>query len=1255
MADRKIFTIEINGIKESTKDIDILLSKLNELQKSINDIAKNGVKIKINSGGGGKKDDTAKEAEETANTLAGLRKELGNLKKELAHTELGTEEWDKLRDKVLAANTRVKEIEQSYGVFSRNVGNYTNSFLAAFNKFPQSVQNTLSGLKNFNANASTLGQQIRTVSKSMEELSASGQENSEAFQALKQTYSELVKAQMDFNDAIEDAKDRTHGLKDITESFEAITGAMQLAAGAASLFGGESEDAVKAIKKMQALQSIANGLKALQTALQRNGALWKVWQKSLAASEKVIKVLPNSLKGTAAGMNATATATRGATTAMNGLKVAIASTGIGLLVVAVGMLVSKLMELSDATERANNAFEALADNIHNKYDNLLDDLAARKQLGLITELDEAEIRLKEARKNVEEFGNLFKKTLNSTKNKYLSIFGNLYEGADKAIQKIREVVKEIDFDDKSIENTTDAINKLNGVLNYIKYENLEVPERVINSIKAMIEAWEENRKAIMNLDQAQTNNLDKTKRAEEEKTKKAQEYADKRYRIEQTLAKNELALQANTLNTRLARLRLERDAEIREAKKSGILVQEQLVDIDNRYKQKTEDETRKWLTELSDSYNAAVNAKMKSANNVLKEQVKSLEEVYQFLSKKIFANDKTFINVDKIKEATDALELFGDKAASNKFKSFIENLKTIYNDSVEEMKKNAVNAVLGSAYDPNEVFPQLIDAEKKYHQTILNTQKEVYDELIKARRKYINDNLEQQKYELKENYTRQRDSLVLEIEQMQKNSELEIDAIAAKNDELSLLDEKYLNDVKVLERDAKLEIVKINEEYNNQMLFNQREMHNEYLTSLSNWLSQIRENLNDSLDNNTNVWNIVNYSKYKKDLERIKGETEQAMQYLLDEKAKLIAEYNSGDIDFETYKDGINQVNNQIKETKKILSENNTQTKNAFGNFLESINVYIEKAIQAYTQVSSALFDKFNADIEAEMDDIDKFNDKLQDLLDKQVDMIESHNDKINDIEGELGSARGDRRDQLIAAYNAEQIARERAFAEQKRIEKEQEQLQKRKEALEKKQRREQHKQQLSQAIASAALATTNAYATQPFVPVGIAMGSLAATLGAVQVGIIASTKYADGGLIKGKSHSEGGVPVVGFSRPIEVEGNEFIINKRTTTRNLELLEYINKQHKRIEVADIIDFYYTHPSARSNVSNTVNNTTNVSNITNRKYENGGQLPIMQGFNLNNQTQRIVVDTSNQPIVVSVEEINKVQQNVRNVKVLAGYE
>ncbi len=70
---------------------------------------------------------------------------------------------------------------------------------------------------------------------------------------------------------------------------------------------------------------------------------------------------------------------------------------------------------------------------------------------------------------------------------------------------------------------------------------------------------------------------------------------------------------------------------------------------------------------------------------------------------------------------------------------------------------------------------------------------------------------------------------------------------------------------------------------------------------------------------------------------------------------------------------------------------------------------------------------------------------------------------------------------------------------------------------------------------------------------------STAMNIGAIGKRKFVPQKYADGGIIEGKSHSQGGVPftVSGYGG-FEAEGGEYIVNKEATRNNLAELERIN-------------------------------------------------------------------------------------------------
>ena len=69
--------------------------------------------------------------------------------------------------------------------------------------------------------------------------------------------------------------------------------------------------------------------------------------------------------------------------------------------------------------------------------------------------------------------------------------------------------------------------------------------------------------------------------------------------------------------------------------------------------------------------------------------------------------------------------------------------------------------------------------------------------------------------------------------------------------------------------------------------------------------------------------------------------------------------------------------------------------------------------------------------------------------------------------------------------------------------------------------------------------------------------------MGAVQIATIAKQKFASGGVIQGKSHSQGGVPVMNGT--VEVEGGEYITNKVTTSKNVEVLTFINSKKRKLD------------------------------------------------------------------------------------------
>ena len=343
-------------------------------------------------------------------------------------------------------------------------------------------------------------------------------------------------------------------------------------------------------------------------------------------------------------------------------------------------------------------------------------------------------------------------------------------------------------------------------------------------------------------------------------------------------------------------------------------------------------------------------------------------------------------------------------------------------------------------------------------------------------------------------------------------------------------------------------------------------------------------------------------------------------------------------IDRETYDRIVAQLDSLGNSANDAAKTVKKESKDLVSDFLSSLNYWLNAVGQSFEQVLSEWYNYQNFLLEDEANMLDKQNEILDKKLQEQEDIIDGHKNNIDSIEDELQTARGDRREHLIDMLNAEIAAQREAVAEQKRIEKEQEANEDRLRDIEYERSLQQWQQSLNQAIISNSLAFMNALATSPFVPTGLAMAALATTAGGVQIALIKKQKpkkkYESGGVIEGKSHKDGGVKVL--NGRAEVEGGEFITNKVSTMRNIELLTFINSKKKKVDLNDLIEFYSDN-SSRKKV-----------NITG-KFADGGQLPTIDISRDNNTI--VVKDES--VYQVSVVDIIKETDKVKRIEALAG--
>lgn len=410
---------------------------------------------------------------------------------------------------------------------------------------------------------------------------------------------------------------------------------------------------------------------------------------------------------------------------------------------------------------------------------------------------------------------------------------------------------------------------------------------------------------------------------------------------------------------------------------------------------------------------------------------------------------------------------------------------------------------------------------------------------------------------------------------------------------------------------------------------------NNNATAINERIAAIQEAYQDiDINIQPGTLGIIDYTSTKKNLERAKSEYTKIMKELSKERKNLQESFDNKQISFGDFRQAKKELDSLEKDVLEAQRNIGQELDFLITNVIQSITQFVGQYVTVLGDLWSTYNDLQMMRIEQEQDRLEKEYEMLEDAYNKQEELTKKHTDKLADINEELKTSRGDRRAHLVEQLNAEREAMLASLQEEQKIEKKKEQNEKKQEALEKKRNEQEKKNKIVTATINAYTAMTNALAVQPWF-VGLALSAVALAMGLAQVAQIKKQKYAKGGLLRGASHQRGGIPV-GMTG-IEVEGNEYVVNKKSTRENLPLIEYINGSNRRLTKEDLMKFY---DSGKKSVTRT----------SKTKFADGGMLP-----NMNIPTQNELVITDDRPVVVQVVDIVNRADNYRQVKVLAGLE
>ena len=686
------------------------------------------------------------------------------------------------------------------------------------------------------------------------------------------------------------------------------------------------------------------------------------------------------------------------------------------------------------------------------------------------------------------------------------------------------------------------------------------------------------------------------------------------------------------LNKQLAQLREEERQRIQKVKDTGIKVGELTAEIQKLYHQKILDAQRDWAYEMLKTYDD------------LKEDIESrTQEIFRMEADnalQIIANDKfnyqqmaqfprPTMDINDMQGSLDSYEAYyntlldleisvADREEAVYQKRLAKELD--YDKEQEELRNKRV----ADAKTTSLVMEGIAKYESEHGVPLVP---DSADADWKEFENSLRDNLRNMRGELVDAYNEGKITFKQFVELLEKEQ-------ANHNAKMLQLEKNYASQ---------------SEKVANENLQKKQKAYNDYYNGVIARVRKGQDEISDLLDDITETdpygFGIINLGKGLAQIKQAKEAIKGLANDIREEKANLKADLEANNISYEDFLMRDEELDNALEEAENGLKGLSKLQGEFIGKWWASIDRWVQAVGQTVNQVLSSIAEIQSNKYDKMIEQQEKYIEEYGELLDKQKDITQEHASAIDSIEDELSTARGDRRQQLIDQLNAEMAAQRASLAQQKNIEKEKEKAEHKKADLEYAQAVARKRMQESQALINAAMAVSMAAVNSWPIP-AIPMMALAAATGAAQYAAVKSQyipkpSYGSGGVIQGKSHKEGGVPVLGGRA--EVEGGEFITNKVTTSKNVELLEYINTKRRKINIEDLIDFYGGNSQVKKNIT-----------TVRTKFADGGVVPTLRtDINLSDRLLTAFEDYSNRPVQVAVVDIIDRTQAVNDVRVMAG--
>lgn len=1374
MANTKEYSIKINGLTESIDAVNSLNKQLDKLEQRMKTLS--SAKVSTGGGSGGSKNNALSEEEavqkeinklkqqgaqldakiaasqdeiykrvdatkqlykETiadqkaiaaqerltadaySNTMQGMKAKLADLKAVIQTTDLGDDDTIKrLTEQANELTNKLKEMEEAYGQFGRNVGNYKDSL--------KGIEVTIAGVTR---EFSSSREAMRTLKEELRSLSATERGQTQYAKELRREYNRL-------KSAIDDATKSSKFMDEAMDMMQSFTAMQQVSQGFSTFFGIDNSEMEKQIARLVALQNVLQGIEKIQQQMDSGEGIGK-W---LSRGSDAVDNLVMKLTGAQKRMGMLVTETRAGSIAVQrlsaGLKV-LGGAGIAGAVMLATTALGKLME--DFKRWKTGGYEAgtATDVLNKKLEAFRDQVELIKRVDLdrfFRGLIDYETYTKELTEDLINQINILTNSLGKLEKRDFSkgsgsILGGLTVGygkdeeealarAEARFDSLAKKINKLESDKsgsafvewvKDLVGLGDGLDRLTrefqdlgeGLSQNILVDMRTLMSQAKTEMKELGGLTDETRSKIkllansLRYDETTTSilaNVDKF-------SKKGQYYVSQINMIKDAFTElgdslgnaeidagkiTQLNIDAmkDGLAKRRAQIELNRKRELADAGNNAELLKA----INAKYNREILDAEKAHNKEMAAAYADLADLRIQAMREGWEKQKKELEHERDERIRTIMEDEKL------VAERTAAANALYSKKILEARRDWAYEMVEVYRNmyqEIEQLNRQTMQREVGTAeqsitnkqssrksgqwrnnIDINN--PNNIQDRRDYYNEILKIDLDASRKQQEIRQENLDKELEYNKKEEELRHDRVADAktistVMAEVTKIPNPSDSDYANIEKKlQKQLSgmrgeLVDSynegklEFKDFVKLIEREQEAHNASMNalqKEYNVQTEANTQQgldeskqlyaqYYNDLLSTIRTQQDDVSRIMSQQPVKYTAGWGVVNIGKtrsnynmsedaYKNIAADIKRTKEQLKKDLQDDKISA-EDFFMKNAELDAMKKSVDDSLKEIKEKQKML----------IADFLQSIQQYIQAAMESFNQIMQAVWQYQENAFDDEQEELDKLNKELDKKLDEQQEIVERHKDAIDSIEDELATSRGDRRQHLIDQLNAEMAAQRAAAAQEKKIQKEKEAAQKRQDDLDKERKKAQYHRDQMQAIINGAMAVT--YAAMNAWPVpAIPMMALAAATTAAQLAIMASNKpYAKGGLLEGKSHAQGGIPIPGTG--IEVEGQEYVIRKKTSTKNVDLLDYINKSERKLTLDDFIDFYGG--KVKRNVS---------SMNPSKRFATGGVIPsISSDITVGDKILSALEAYNDRDVVVSVVDINSRQNQVKSVQVMAG--